>query len=116
MGVLEDQLKQWQKANAPKNAPTPAPLSKRSAKKKEPRFPPPQTIRRPEPPAAPAPRLLSDEELFAAAVKDVGDAAVLDKFGTTSAPASKSVAAAPKPPPQTEAELFVEFVGLNKKR
>jgi len=117
MGSLDDQLKQWQKNNAPKpakGAPPAAPLSKRQAKKKEPRFPPAQIIRRPDAPAAPPPKMLTDEELFAAAVKDVSGDAVLDKFAGNGT-ASKTVSASPKPPPKTEAELFQEFIGLDKK-
>ncbi len=120
MGSLDEQLKDWQKKNAPKPAkgakavPPPAPLSKRQAKKKEPRFPPAQVIRRPDAPAAPPPKLLSDEELFAAAVKDVNNDAVLDKFAG-SGTASKTVSASPKPPQKTEAELFQDFIGLGKK-
>lgn len=118
MGSLDDQLKQWQKKNAPATTTSAPPLSKRQAKKKEPRFPPPQVIRRPDGPdprTAPPPKVLSDEELFAAAVKDVGVDANLDKFGAGNAPASKTVSASPRPPPKTEAELFQEFVGLQKK-
>ena len=64
----------------------------------------------------PQPKLLSDEELFAAAVKDVSGDAVLDKFGAGSAPASSTVSSQPKPPPKTEAEVFQDFLGFDKKR
>lgn len=125
MGTLEDQLKQWQKTSAPpatsppakgassSRPSSPAPLSKRAAKKK----PLLQTIRRDEPvaptrgdPPPPPPKPLSDADLFALAIEGVSADAVLDKFAA--APTVKVRGQTLQPSaPKTEAELFADFVG-----
>ncbi len=120
VGSLEDQLKQWKKANA---APEPKAASSKPTKKKTKtsssspkKAPPLQTIRRDDPPPPPAPPPMSDAELFAAAVESVDDNVALDKFAATPAPVKVRGQGLPPAPKKTDADLFAEFVGPVNKR
>jgi len=122
VGSLEDQLKQWKRANAAAPAkaetrPTKAASSAKSTKPTQAKkassktAPPLQTIRRADPPPPPPPPALSDAELFAAAVQGIDDNASLEKFAAAPAPIRVNGAPLSPSPPKSDEELFAAFVG-----